>query len=586
MDNIKIVLKSVRQYKKDTVLSICLTILESIFEILIPLTMSNLIDYGVSQGNMNQVIKFGLFLLLEALFQLIVGTFSARKCCKTSTGVATNLRADMYRKIQTYSFSNIDKFSTAGLVTRLTTDVNNICDAYQISMRMMIRNPILLILSVIFVYQIDREMSLIFLIIIPVLAVALIFIGVKAHPYFEESFDTYDKLNNMTQENVRGVRVVKSFVREDYEIEKFKKVSDRIYKLFAKAGLIMAYNTPIMQFCMYGTMLFISYFGAKAIVTSGNNEALGLTTGNLTALISYSMQILMSLMMMSFGLTMEIISLTNIRRVAEVLKEESDIVSPEDPVVEVKDGSIDFHNVSFVYASKASKKVLKDIDLHISSGETIGIIGQTGSSKTSLVQLIPRLYDASEGEVFVGGVNVKDYDLDVLRNSVAMVLQKNELFSGTIKENLRWGNENASDEEIMEACRLSCADEFIQQMPDKYDTYIEQGGTNVSGGQKQRLCIARALLKNPKILILDDSTSAVDTKTDAKIQKGFQEYIPTTTKIIIAQRISSVINADKIIVMNDGAISAMGDHEYLLENCEEYRSLYQLQNKKGGLEND
>ncbi len=586
MDNLKIVLKSVRQYKKDSFIAIGLTCIESVFEILIPLTMSYLIDYGVSQGNMNQVIKIGLFLLLEALLQLSIGMLSAHKSSKTSTGFAANLREDMYRKIQTFSFSNIDKFSTAGIVTRLTTDVSNIEQSYQMCMRMLVRNPVLLIASVVIAFNIDAEISIIFLAIIPILAILLIFIGVKAHPYFEETFNTYDKLNNMTQENVRGIRVVKSFNREDYETEKFEKVSDKIYKLFTKAGLIMAYNSPIMQSCMYASMIFISYFGAVAIVASGNNEALGLTTGNLTALITYAMQILSSLMMLSFGLTNIIISFSNMRRVAEIFKEESDIVSPADAVMEVKDGSIDFNNVSFVYASKANKKVLDDIDLHIASGETVGIIGQTGSSKTSLVQLIPRLYDATQGEVLVGGVNVRDYDLDALRNSVAMVLQKNELFSGTIKENLRWGNEEATDEQIMEACRLSCADEFIQLMPDKYDTHIEQGGTNVSGGQKQRLCIARALLKNPKILILDDSTSAVDTKTDAKIQQGFKEFIPSTTKIIIAQRISSVINADKILVMNDGAISAMGTHEYLLENCEEYRSIYESQNKKGGMQND
>ncbi len=579
---IKTILKSVRQYKTPTLITMLLSTVEVLFEILIPLTMSNLLDYGITNGNMNQVIKFGLFLFLEALMQMAIGMFSARVAANTAAGFASNLREDMYKKVQTYSFANIDKFSTASIVTRLTTDITNIQMAYQMSMRMAIRSPMMLIFAVIFAFRIDRQISIIFLVIIPILAFALGFIAIKAHPFFEKVFRTYDKLNNVAQENIRGIRVVKTFNQEKTEINKFESVSEKIYKLFVKAESVVAFNSPSMQLCIYSSMLLICYLGAKGVIASGNNPALGLTTGNLMALIQYDMQILISLMMLSMVFVMIIISWSNMERVAEILNEQSDIYSKENAVTEVKDGDIQFNNVGFVYASKADKKVLDNINLHFLSGQTIGIVGDTGSSKTSLVQLIPRLYDAVDGSVCVGGVNVKDYDLTVLRDSVAMVLQKNELFSGTIKENLRWGNENATDEDIIEACKMSCADEFIQQMPDKYDTYIEQGGSNVSGGQKQRLCIARALLKKPKILILDDSTSAVDTKTDALIQQAFASYIPETTKVIIAQRISSVQNADQIIVMHDGKVLANGTHTQLLESCDMYKDIYMSQNKKGG----
>lgn len=579
---IKTILKSVREYKKKTIFTMLLSTIEVFFEILIPLTMSNLIDYGISNGDMNQVLKFGLFLFLEAALQMMIGMVSAHLAANTAAGFAANLREDMYRNVQTFSFASIDKFSTASIVTRLTTDITNIQQSYQMSMRMAIRSPMMLIFSVIFAFRIDKEISLIFLLIIPLLAGALILVATKAHKYFKQVFQTYDKLNNVAQENIRGIRVVKSFNQEEYEINKFEKISKKIYDLFIKAESIVAFNNPSMQLCVYSSMILICFFGAKAVVASGNNPTIGLTTGNLMALIQYDMQILMSLMMLSMVFVMLIISLSNMERVAEILNEKTDITSKENALTTVVNGDVVFENVGFVYASKADKKVLNQINLHFESGQTIGIIGDTGSSKTSLVQLIPRLYDVSEGRVLVGGVDVRDYNLQVLRDAVSMVLQKNELFSGTIKENLRWGNPEATDEQMKEACQLSCADEFIQQMPKQYDTYIEQGGTNVSGGQKQRLCIARALLKKPKILILDDSTSAVDTKTDAMIQQAFQNYIPSTTKIIIAQRISSVIHADQIVVMHDGKVLACGTHQQLLENCEVYQEIYDSQNKKGG----
>ena len=579
---IKTLMHSLREYKKGSVITILLSILEAAFEITIPLCMARVIDEGIDLGNMNAVWKYGIILLIFALFQLVTGVLSAHIAARTSVGFCANLRQDMYDNVQTFAFSNIDKFSTASIVTRLTTDVTNIQNAYQMLIRMAIRGPVMLLFSVIVSFNINSTIALIFLAVIPIMAFLLYLIIRKVNPIFNRVFETYDELNNVVQENVRGIRVVKSFNREDYEISKFKSISERIYHYFSKGEKLIAFNSPIMQFFMYACMILISWIGAKAIIASGNNTALGMTTGDLTALLSYATQILTSLMMLSMVFVMITMSLASARRIAEILNEKTDIQNSDSPVMTVKDGSISFEDVDFVYASKADKKVLDHINLTISSGETVGIIGATGSSKSSLVQLIPRLYDVTGGTLTLGGVDVKDYDLDTLRSSVAMVLQKNELFSGTVKENLRWGNENATDEEMKHACYLACADEFIEAMPDQYDTYIEQGGNNVSGGQKQRLCIARALLKKPKVLILDDSTSAVDTKTDATIQRAFAEYIPDTTKIIIAQRISSVQNADKIVVLNDGKIDAVGTHEELLENCNIYREVYQSQVKGDG----
>lgn len=571
--------KSLRQHKKGSIFTICLSILEAAFEIIIPLCMSGLIDYGIDMGNMQMVWKYGLILIAFALLQLITGIASAKICSKVSAGFAANLRQDMYDNVQTFSFSNIDKFSTASVVTRLTTDVTNIQNSYQMLIRMAVRGPVMMIFAVIVSFSISREISLVFLVVIPVLAMLLFFIVRNVNPIFKRVFKTYDRLNNVVQENIRGIRVVKSFNQEQGEIEKFSRISQSIFRDFGKGERLIAFNMPLMQFFMYACMILISWLGAKAIVASGNNPALGLTTGNLTALISYTMQILTSLMMLSMVFAMMTISISSGQRIAEVLNERTDIPNPEEPVTTVENGDIEFHDVSFVYASKADKKVLDHINLRIASGKTVGILGGTGSSKSSLVQLIPRLYDATEGSVLVGGVDVRRYDLETLRDSVAVVLQKNELFSGTIKENLRWGNENATDEELIHACELACADEFIQAFPEKYDTYIEQGGTNVSGGQKQRLCIARALLKKPKILILDDSTSAVDTRTDASIQKSFTEYIPNTTKIIIAQRVSSIQHADQIVVLDDGRIVSVGKHEQLLKTCSIYREVYESQQK-------
>mgnify|MGYP002795948414 CR=1 FL=1 len=575
----KTLLGSLREYKKGSILTILLSVLEAAFEILIPLRMADLIDQGIEPGEMAAVWKFGTIILVFAVLQLLTGVLSAHVAAKTSVGFSANLRQDMYDNVQTFAFSNIDKFSTASIVTRLTTDVTNLQNAYQMLIRMAVRGPVMLIFSMIVSFRINTTLALIFLAVIPIMAVLLLLIIRKVGPLFGRVFRTYDTLNNVVQENVRGIRVVKSFNQEDHEIKKFKGISQSIYEDFAAGERLLAFNSPIMQFFMYACMILISWIGAKAIVASGNSAALGMTTGDLTALFSYATQILMALMMLSMVFAMITISLASAHRIAEVLEEKTDIANPTGAEMTVRDGSIRFEHVNFSYAAKADKKVLSDIDLSIASGQTVGIIGGTGSSKSSLVQLIPRLYDVSSGRLLLGGVDVRKYDLETLRSAVAMVLQKNELFSGTIKENLRWGNEAAGDEEMEEACRLACADEFIQGFPDKYDTYIEQGGSNVSGGQKQRLCIARTLLKKPKVLILDDSTSAVDTKTDAAIQKSLSTFLPDTTKLIIAQRVSSVQHADLIVVMDEGKIVATGRHEDLLKACEIYRQVYESQQK-------
>lgn len=576
-------LRSVREYKTSSLLAPLFVTCEVILEVIIPMLMANLIDFGIEAGNMQYILKMGLALVICCIVSLTFGALSGKYAAVASAGFAKNLREDMYNKVQEYSFSNIDKFSTASIVTRLTTDITNIQNAYMMSIRVAVRCPIMLIFALFMAFQINSHLAPIFVIAIPILAVGLVIIISNAKRIFERVFRTYDKLNNVVQENLHGIRVVKSFVREDHETEKFCSVSKEIYQDFSKAEKILAFNAPLMQFCAYGCMLLISWLGAKLIVASGNNPAVGMTTGDLTSMFSYTMQILMSLMMFSMVFVMITISYASMERAEEILDEKSDLHNPENPVYEVKDGSIEFDHVNFVYGKNADKLCLDNVNLKIPSGATVGIIGGTGSSKSTLVQLIPRLYDATEGAVKVGGRDVREYDIESLREEVAMVLQKNVLFSGTIKDNLRWGKEDATDEEMRHVCQLAQADEFIQTFPDGYDTYIEQGGTNVSGGQKQRLCIARALLKKPKILILDDSTSAVDTKTDALIRMAFREEIPNTTKIIIAQRISSVEDADLILVLDDGKINGMGTHEELLANNEIYREVYESQ-QKGGLE--
>ncbi len=565
----------VREFKKDSILTPIYVTLEVVMEVVIPLIMANLIDYGIDDGNMSYTLKMGLALVISAMISLLFGALAGKSAAIASAGYAKNLRSDMFTRVQTFSFSNIDKFSTASIVTRLTTDVTNVQNAYQMIIRMAFRAPVMLIFSMIMSFGLNAKLSLIFLACVPILGAGLYIIMRKAHPVFERVFKTYDKLNTVVQENLRGIRVVKSFVREEYETQKFQSISQDIYQDFTKAEKTLAFNMPLMQFCMYGCMLLISWFGARLIVHSQ------MTTGQLMSMITYAMQILMSLMMLSMVFVMITSSRASAERIVEVLEEESDLANGSHPLYTVPNGEVTFRNVSFSYAKNRNKLCLKNVNLHIPSGSTVGIIGGTGSSKTSLVQLIPRLYDATEGTVLVGGTDVREYDLETLRNEVAMVLQKNVLFSGTIKENLRWGCANASDEELVRVCRLAQADEFIQNFPQKYDTYIEQGGTNVSGGQKQRLCIARALLKKPKILILDDSTSAVDTRTDALIRQAFRDEIPDTTKFIIAQRTASVEDADMNIVMDGGAVSAVGTHQELLCSSSIYREVYTSQQKGG-----
>lgn len=569
----------VRQYKLPAMITPILVILETIAEIAIPVVMADLIDKGIYMGDMQQVVIAGIKLLGLTCLAMFFGVAAGFTASHGSAGFAANLRHDMFENVQKFSFFSIDRFSTASIVTRLTTDVSNVQMAFQMITRITVRAPFMLIFAFVFAYNIDSQLSMVFLYTIPLLAVGLFVIVKFAFPRFQRVFKTYDKLNAVVEENLRGIRVVKSFVREDFEKEKFGKISDSIYTDFTKAEKTVALNGPLMQLAVYTCMVLISWFGAQAVVASGNNEVLGLSTGELMSLFTYSMQILMSLMMISMIFVMLTMSKASANRIVEILDEKTDIDDGEKNLAEVKDGSIEFRNVSFRYSEGAEKNALEKIDLAIKSGETIGVLGGTGSSKSTLVQMIPRLYDTTEGEVYVGGENVRDYNLTALRNSVAMVLQKNVLFSGTIKDNLRWGDPNATDEQMKHVCELACADEFIQGFPDKYDTYIEQGGANVSGGQKQRLCIARALLKKPKILILDDSTSAVDTKTDAMIRKAFREEIPDTTKIIIAQRVSSVMDADRIIVMNNGAVEAVGTHEQLLESNAIYREVYESQMK-------
>ncbi len=574
---IKRLSQCIREYKKDAILSPLYVLVESLLDVAIPFVMAGLIDKGIEAGNMSMILRYGAILVGFALVALTFGALSGRSCARATAGFARNLRHDMFHHLQVYSFSNIDKFSSAGLVTRMTTDVSNVQNALMMIIRTLIRCPAMLIFAMVMSFRINHDISLIFLAVIPILGVGLYLIIKHVHPVFERVFKTYDRLNGVVQENLSGIRVVKNFVREDHEIEKFDTISGTIYKDFSLAERILALNSPLMQGCVYACMILVSWLGAKQIVI-GN-----MSTGNLMSFFTYIMQILSSLMMLSMVFVMITMSRASAERIVEVLDEESDITNCDNPVYEVKDGSVEFTDVSFSYAKRPDKTVLDDIDLIIPSGQTVGIIGGTGSSKSSLVQLIPRLYDVTGGCVKVGGVDVRNYDLQTLRHNVAMVLQKNTLFSGTIKENLRWGNPDATDEELVHACRLAQADDFISTFPDGYDTYIEQGGTNVSGGQKQRLCIARAILRKPKILILDDSTSAVDTKTDALIRQAFREEIPNTTKIIIAQRISSVMDADQIVVMDNGRINACGTHEELLANNEIYREVYESQ-QKGGLE--
>lgn len=578
---VKTLLKSVREYKKPSLVTPIFMVLEVVCECLIPLMMSKMLS---GSAEIAQILKYGGIMILLACFSITFGIMGGRFAAIASCGFAKNLRKDLFYSVQGFSFKDVDKFSTSSLVTRLTTDVTNVQNSYQMCLRIVIRVPLMFIFSVIMGMSINWKLALVFVVILPFLATALFTLMRKVMPFFRRIFKKYDALNASVQENVGGIRVVKSFVREDYEIEKFNKAAGEVKNDFTRAEKMLALNAPIMQLAMYLSSMFITFIGARLIIGTGqwNGSAIvgPLTPSELSAVITYGVQMLSSMMMLSMITVMLTMSVESGRRIAEVLKQKSDLVSPENGLTEVKDGSIRFENVNFKYSAHAEKYALSDIDLTIESGETVGILGGTGSSKTSLIQLIPRLYDATDGEVFVGGKNVKEYDLDALRQEVSIVLQKNVLFSGTIKENLRWGNPDASDEELVRVCKLAQAHEFIESFPDGYDTYIEQGGTNVSGGQKQRLCIARALLRKPKILILDDSTSAVDTKTDALIRKAFESEIPQTTKIIIAQRVASVENADKILIMDGGKIVAQGSHDELMKTSDIYRETYETQTKQ------
>lgn len=578
---LKTLLAQVKEYKRPSLMTPAFMVLEVIMEMVIPLLMASIVDIGIANSNLPHVYKMGSIMIVCAVIGLFAGIGGGKYGAKASAGFAKNLRQAMFENIQRFSFANIDKFSTAGLVTRLTTDVANVQMAYQMLLRICVRAPISLVCAMAMAFSINAKLSTIYVVAVIVLAFFLFLIATRAMKYFSQVFKKYDALNASVQENISAIRVVKAYVREDYEKEKFTAASGNLYKMFLKAEGIVAWNGPLMMATMYTCILLLSWLGANMIVASGNDAALGLTTGQLTALFSYCLTILMNLMMVSMIFVMSSMSLAAGERIAEVINEVPSLTNPAKPVFEVADGSIDFENVHFAYQADGND-VLENINLHIRSGETIGIIGGTGSAKTSLVNLISRLYDVREGSVKVGGLDVRDYDMETLRNEVSVVLQKNVLFSGTILENLRWGDENATEEECIHACQLACADEFIERMPDKYNTRIEQGGSNVSGGQKQRLCIARALLKKPKVLILDDSTSAVDTATDAKIRKAFAEFIPETTKLIIAQRISSVQNADRIIVLDDGKVNGFGTHEELLKNNAIYREVYDSQTQGGG----
>ena len=579
---IKTLARSIREYKKASILTPLLVTVEVILECIIPFVIANLVNQMQAGCTMDVIVKYGAALIIMSLLSLVFGGAAGATCAKASAGFARNLRKDMFYKIQDYSFENIDKFSVSSLVTRLTTDITNVQMAYMMIIRIAIRCPLMLIFSFVMGFYMGGRLAVIFLITIPILGLGLFLVIRAVMPLFRRVFRKYDALNDSVQENVQAMRVVKSYVREDYEKKKFGAAAENVQRDFTRAERILAINNPLMQFCIYAGMAFVLSYGSYAVITS---QGLDLNVGQMSAMLTYSFQILMSLMMLSMVFVMITMSAESAERIVEVLNEKSALQSPENPLMEVRDGSVDFEGVSFKYSQKAERMALSDINLHIRSGEVIGVLGGTGSSKSSLIQLIPRLYDVTQGCVKVGGRYVREYDLETLRNQVAVVLQKNVLFSGTIKDNLRWGNPDATDEEMLQACRLAQADEFIQQFPNKYDTWIEQGGANVSGGQKQRLCIARALLKKPKILILDDSTSAVDTRTDALIRRGFREFIPETTKIIIAQRVASVQDADRIILMEGGCISAVGSHDELMQSSQVYREIYKTQNREGDKEN-
>lgn len=578
MNIIRVLKKSIREYKRDSILTPVLVAFEALVECIIPLMVANLVNRMQNGCDLSVIMRYGVILIIMACFSLLFGALAGIKAANASAGFGKNLRKDLFVAVQNFSFENIDRFSASSLVTRMTTDVTNVQMAYMMIIRTVVRAPLMLIFSLVMGFIMVGRLALIFLFTIPVLGIGLGLVIKKTMPLFRKVFKKYDNLNNSVQENINGIRVVKSFVREDFEKKKFNEAAEDVCGDFTRAEKILALNNPMMQFCLYVVMIFVLTFGSYLVVNFGGNI---IQVGQLSSLLTYSFQILMSLMMLSMIFVMVTISIESCERIVSVLEEKRTISNPKNPIYEVNDGSIDFDNVSFKYSKRADRYALENINLHIKSGQTIGVLGGTGSSKTSLVNLISRLYDVTEGEVKVGGVNVKDYDLVTLRDAVSVVLQKNVLFSGSIKENLRWGNKDATDEEIEEACHLACADEFIEQFPDKYDTHIEQGGTNVSGGQKQRLCIARALLKKPKILILDDSTSAVDTKTDAIIRAGFKKFIPETTKIIIAQRVSSVQDADQIIIMNNGSVEAIGTHDELLASNPIYQEVYYSQNKGG-----